>query len=221
MKHAIGAISRSRNFILFLLLAVSISAPAIAAKWFIDNALGDVKPEERVTITAPQPVQIIFEFQRDGKAVPAAVKQVKPMVLEVLKERGFFSEVSDKPTANGALLNIVINNVINKEELAKLKKKAFGAGLTFGLGSGLVATDRYFVNFELIPAAGKPSIKTSLEHAIHMKYGKSEAEIPGTEVKKAMDAVRGMVKQSVSKGMNTIAADPGFSAMSAVSLPAQ
>lgn len=221
MKFVSCAVARFRKIVLFLFLAVAVSAPAVAAKWFIDNTLGEVKAEERVTVTTPQPVQIIFEFQRDGKAVPAAVKQVKPMVLESLKERGFFSEVSDKPTANGALLNIVINNVVNKEELAKLKKKAFGAGLTFGLGSGLVATDRYFVSFELIPATGKPSIKTELEHAIHMKYGKSDAAIPGTEVKKVMDAVRGMVKQSVSKGMNSIAADPGFSAMSAVSLPAK
>jgi hypothetical protein len=221
MSLVFGAVSRMRSFILFLLLAVSVTAPALAAKWFVDNALGEVKPEERVTVTAPQPVQLIFEFQRDGKAVPAAVKQVKPMILESLKESAIFSEVSDKPTSNGALLNIVINNVVDKEELAKLKKKAFGAGLTFGLGSGVVATDRYFVNFELIPASGQPSIKVALEHAIHMKYGKTNAEIPGTEVKKPMDAVRGMVKQSVAKGMNRVASDPGFSAMSPVSLPAK
>jgi hypothetical protein len=221
MSLLLSALSRINKVAIFLLLAVSLTAPALAAKWYIDNSLGEVKPEERVTVTAPQPVQLIFEFQRDGKAVPAAVKQVKPMILEALKERGLFSEVSDKPTANGALLSIVINNVINKEELAKLKKKAFGAGLSFGLGSGVVATDRYFVNFELIPATDKPAIKAALEHAIHMKFGKANAEIPGTEVKKAMDAVRGMVKQSVSKGMNVVVADPGFSAMSPVSLPAR
>jgi hypothetical protein len=213
--------SHARKFCLFFLLAISVSAPTFAAKWFVDNTLGDVKLEEKVTATAPQPVQLVFEFQRDGKAVPAAVKQVKPMVLEALKERGIFSQVAETPTTNGALLSIVINNVVNKEELSKIKKKAFGAGLSFGLGSGLVATDHYFVNFELIPATGKPSIKTIVEHAIHMKYGNTKAEIPGTQVKNVIEAVRGMVNQSVAKGLNNIAADPGFAAMSPVTLPAK
>ncbi len=221
MSLASGAVSRVKKIFLVLLFSFSLSAPALAAKWYIDNTLGEVKPEERVTVTTPQPVQLIFEFQRDGKAVPRAVKEVKPMILETLKERAIFSELSEKPTANGALLNIVINNVVDKEELARLKKKAFGAGLSFGLASGVVATDRYFVSFELIPATGKPSIKANLEHAIHMKFGKANVEVPGTEVKKVMDAVRGMVRQSVSRGMNSIAADPGFAAMSPVSLPAK
>jgi hypothetical protein len=221
MKFEFGVVSRFRRFFLFLLLAVSASAPTLAAKWFVDNSLGDVKPEERVTVTTPQPVQLIFEFQRDGKAVPAAVKQIKPMILDALKERGIFSEVSDKPAASGAILSIVINNVVNKEELARLKKKAFGAGLSFGLGSGVVATDRYFISFELIPATSKPSIKAMVEHAIHMKYGNTSAEIPGTQVKNVVEAVRGMVKQSVAKGVNVLVADPGFAVMSPVSLPAK
>jgi hypothetical protein len=219
MNFAFRAGSRIRKLFIFLILALSISAPALAAKWFVDNALGDVKPEERVTVNTPQPVQLIFEFQRDGKAVPKAVKQVKPMVLEALKERGIFSEVSDTPTVNGAMLNIVINNVVDKEELSRLKKKAFGAGLSFGLGSGVVATDNYFVHLELVPATGKPSIKTDLQHAIHMKYGKTDAVVPGTQVKNILEAVKGMIKQSTAKGLNTIIADPGFAAMSPVTLP--
>ncbi len=219
MDRVVGKTSRFRRFYLFLLLAFSLSAPALAAKWFVDNTLGEVKPEERITVTSPQPVQLIFEFQRDGKSVPAAVKQVKPMVLDAMKARADFSEISDKPVANGALLSFVINNVVNKEELAKLKKKAFGAGLSFGLGSGVVATDHYFIKLELIPATGKPSIKTEFEHALHMRFGNTKEEVPGTQAKNAIEAVRGVVRQSVNKGLNTLAADPGFAAYSAVTLP--
>jgi hypothetical protein len=202
-------------------LLLLIAGPANAAKWFIDNTLGEVKPEERVTVTTPQPVQLIFEFQRDGKAVPAAVKLVKPMILAAIKERGDFSEAVDAPVPSGALLNIVFNNVVNKEELARLKKKAFGAGLSFGLGSGVVATDQYLISFEFIPATAKPSIKTNFEHALHMKYGNTKAEIPGTQAKNAMEAVRGVVRQAVARGLNNLAADPGYAAYSAVSLPAK
>lgn len=196
----------------FSAISLVMGSPANAAKWFVDNTLGEVKPEERLTVVAPQPVQLIFEFQRDGKAVPAAIKQVKPMVLDAIKERGDFTEVTDAPVPNGALLNIVINNVVDKEELAKAKKKAFGAGLSFGLGSGVVATDHYVISFELIPATGKPSIKTTLEHALHMKFGNTDAEIPGTQVKNALEAVRSVVRQAVSRGLNNLAADPGFAA---------
>ncbi len=210
---------RGRIFAFALLAFVSLSAPAIAAKWFIDNGLGEVKAEDRVSVATPKPVQLIFEFQRDGKSVPAAVKQIKPMAIAALKSSGVFSDVVETPTTSGAILSIVMNNVVNKEELARLKKKAFGAGLSFGLGSGVVATDHYIINFELIPATGSPSIKTVVEHALHMKFGNTKQEIPGTEVKKAMDAVRGVVTQAVAKGANNLAGDPGFAPMSAVTIP--
>lgn len=206
------------TFLLSLMLLVGATA-AEAAKWFIDNTLGDVKPEEKVSVVEPKPVQLIFEFMRDGKAIAAAKKQVKPLVIAAIKEQGVFSEVTEAPTPNGAILNIVITNIVDKEELAKLKKKAFGAGLSFGLASGVVATDHYNVDFELVPATGKPSVKTQVQHAIHMKYGKTDVAIPGTEVKKVMDAINGMVRQTTARGINNLAGDPGFAAMSAVRMP--
>jgi hypothetical protein len=221
MKLAFGEIARVKRLALLVLIALSTSAPALAAKWFIDNRLGDVPQQQRATATTPQPIQVIIEFHRDAKSVPAAVKEIKPSVIEAMKASGLFSEVSEKPTANGAILNIDYHNVVDKEELARLKKKAFGAGLSFGLASGVVATDNYLINFELIPATGKPSIKTVVEHAIHMKFGKGNEQIPGVQVKNAKEAVFGMVRQSVSKGINNLATDPGFAAFTPVTLPAK
>jgi hypothetical protein len=186
------------------------TAPAQAAKWFIDNALGDVKAEEKVTPATPAPVQILYEFQRDGTPHPKATKQTKQWVLDALKATGDFSEIVETPVANGAVLSIKFNNVVKKEELDQAKKDGFKAGLGFGLFGGVVATDHYFVNFEYLAANGAAPIKTEVHHALHMKFGKKEVEIPGTEVKNVTAAVQGVVNQAIARGTNTIVSDPAF-----------
>jgi hypothetical protein len=52
-----------------------------------------------------------------------------------------------------------------------------------------------------------------------MKYGNTAVEVDGTQVKNAMEAVRGVVRQAIAKGMNNMASDPGFSSMSVVQIP--
>jgi hypothetical protein len=209
----------ARRLALALGLIIAIATPTYAAKWFIDGALGELKPETRITFVQPQPVQLILEFQREGKAVPRAVKEVKPNFLESLKSTGAFSEIVDAPTAKGALLSIIMTNVVDREQLAKLKKKAFGAGLTFGLGSGVVATDYFTIRFEFVPATGKAPIVTTIDHAIHMKFGNTSEAINGQQVRNIKEALNGVIAQAVKKGINTLAADPGFSEFTAVRLP--
>jgi hypothetical protein len=186
------------------------AAPAQAAKWFVDNALGDVKPEEKVTPAKPAPVQILYEFQRDGAPHPKATKQTRQWVLDALKATGNFSEVVETPVANGAVLSIKFNNVVKKEELDQAKKDGFKAGLGFGLFGGVVATDHYIVNFEYLAANGAAPIKTEVRHALHMKFGQKDVQIPGTEVKNAVAAVQGVVNQVIARGSNTIVSDPAF-----------
>ncbi len=208
-----------RRFLVVAGLVIAVATPAYAAKWFIDGALGELKPEAKVTVVQPQPVQLILEFQREGKSVPAAVKQVKPVFLDSLKKSGAFSEISDVPNAKGALLSIVMTNIVDREQLAKLKKKAFGAGLTFGLGSGVVATDFYSIRFEFVPATGKTPIVVTIEHALHMKFGNTTETINGQQVKNVREALNGVISQAVAKGVNGLASDPGFAEFSAVKLP--
>jgi hypothetical protein len=208
-----------RRWVVALALVTAVATPAFAAKWFIDNGLGALDPAAKVSVLQPQPVQLILEFQREGKSVPAAVKQLKPMFVDALKKSGAFSEIVDVPTKNGALLSVVMTNIVDREQLAKLKKKAFGAGLTFGLGSGVVATELYTIRFELVPATGKPPVVTTIEHAFHMKFGNTDQAINGQPVKNVKEALNGVVNQAVAKGVNGLAADPGFAAFSAVKLP--
>jgi hypothetical protein len=194
------------------LLAISAFTPraAEAAKWFVDNTLGEVKPEEKVTPATPKPVQLLFEFQRDGAPNPRATKQVKPMAVEALKGTGAFADVVEAPVADGAVLSIKFNNVVKKEELDKVKKDGFRAGLGFGLFGGVVATDNYIVTMEYIPATGAKPIVTTVNHALHMKFGKKDVEIPGTEVKNVIEAVKIVVRQALARGTNNIVADPAF-----------
>lgn len=186
------------------------TTPAHGAKWFIDNTLGDVKPEEKVKPAQPAPVQVLYEFQRDGTVHPKATKQTKQWALDAIKATGDFSDVVETPVASGAVLSIKFNNVVKKEELDQAKKDGFKAGLGFGLFGGVVATDHYIVSFEYLSSNGATPIKTVVNHALHMKFGKKDVEIPGTEVKNAVAAVQGVVNQAIARGVNTVVADPAF-----------
>lgn len=192
----------------FMLLCVPTAAQA--AKWFVDNSLGDLKPEEKKTPATPRPVQLIFEFQRNGEPNPRATKEVKPWIFDALKATGAFTEVVEAPVAGGAVLSIKFNNVIAQEELDKAKKDGFRAGLGFGLFGGVVATDRYDVAFEYLPGEGAASVQTLVQHALHMKYGKKDVEIPGTQVKNVSEAVKMVVRQATDHGINNLVSDPAF-----------
>lgn len=196
---------------LFCAFVALAPAPASAAKWFVDNALGEVKPDEKVVPASPKPVQLLFEFQRDGGPNPRATKEVKPWILEDIKKSGVFSEVVEAPVPNGAVLSIKFNNVVKKEELDKAKSDGFKAGLGFGLFGGVVATDHYVVTFDYLSGPAAAPITTTVNHALHMKFGKKDVEIPGTEVKNVKEAVQTVVRQVTDRGLNTIASDPSFS----------
>lgn len=214
MAHWNRFISRHRAKLLRLVaMAVMLSTlpqAAQAMKFYVANALGEVKPEEKVTPTKPLPVQVIFEFQRDGKPNAKATKVVTPWAMEDIKGTGAFSEVTDAPTANGAIISIKFNNLVIKEELDKAKKQAFGAGLGFGLFGGVLAVDHYLVSIDYVPATGAAPIHTEVKHELYSKYGKKNVEVPGTEYKTADEAVKVLVRQALARGVNNIVADPAF-----------
>ena len=193
-----------------VLLGLATAQPALAAKWFVDAALGDVKPEEKVVPPKPAPVQLVFVFQRDGADNPKATKIVKPMVIADLKKTGAFTDVVDTPVDGGAAISVTINNIINKEELEKAKSKGFGAGLSFGLLSGTVATDHYAITLDYVAATGAKPIEAVVHHALAMKFGNTADPTGVIQVKNADEAVQTVVRQAVEHGVNTIVADPGF-----------
>jgi len=193
-----------------LLALIALPQAASAMKYFVANALGEVKPEEKVTPASPQPVQIIFEFQRDGKPNAKATKVIKPMAIEDIKAIGAFSEVTEAPTANGAIISIKFNNLVIKEEVDKAKSQAFGAGLGFGLFGGVLAVDHYLVSIDYVPATGAAPIHTEVKHELYGKYGKKDVEVPGTQYKNVDEAVKVLVRQALDRGVNNIVSDPAF-----------
>ena len=192
-----------------LVVAGGIAVPA-QAKWYVESKLGDVKPDEKVVPAHPRPVQVLFEFQRDGTPNPKATKIIAPWAMEDVKGTGVFSDVAVTPATDGAVLSIKFNNVVDKAELDKAKKQGFSAGLGFGMFGGVVATDHYQVTLTYVSATGAAPISTMVEHALIMKYGKSEVEVPGFEVKNGDEAVKTVVRQALARGINTIATDPAF-----------
>ena len=209
LKSILSARTKGLMALAALLLFV-VPTAAQAAKWYVDNTLGEVKPEEKKTPATPRPVQLIFEFQRDGAPNPRATKEVKPWIIEALQKSGAFSEVLETPVDGGAVLSVTFNNIVKKEEVDEAKKDGFRAGLGFGLFGGVVATDRYDVTFEYLPGEGSASIKTLVQHALHMKYGKKDVEIPGTQVKNVTEAVKTVVRQATDRGVNNLVSDPAF-----------
>ncbi|MEO7466432.1 MAG: hypothetical protein ABIV36_05410 [Sphingobium limneticum] len=194
-----------------MLLAGFLSPQAAhAMKFYVANALGEVKPEEKVTPANPKPVQIIFEFQRNGKPNAKATKLVKAWAIEDIKKTGGFSDVVETPTADGAVISIKFDNVIIKEEFDKAKKQAFGAGLGFGLFGGVIAVDHYVASIDYVAATGATPIHTEVKHELYSKYGNKEAEIPGTQYPKADEAVKVLLRQVLDRGVNNIVSDPSF-----------
>ncbi|MBL0115822.1 MAG: hypothetical protein IPP45_10660 [Sphingomonadales bacterium] len=71
--------------------------------------------------------------------------------------------------------------------------------------SAASAIDHYVVTFDYVPATGAKPITTTVNHALHMKFGKKDVEIPGFEVKNVQAAVETVVRQAVARGVNNIA----------------
>lgn len=195
-----------------LVLVAALPGAVLAVKVYVDNELGEVKPEEKVTPATPKPVQVLFEFQRDGAPNPKATKVTKAWVLEALKATGDFSEVVETPVEGGAVLSIKFNNIVKKEELDKAKKDAFKSGLGFGLFGGALATDYYEVTFEYVAATGAAPIRTIVNHKLYTAIGKQKKDlvIPGTMYKKIDDGVKSLMIQAINRGANNIVSDPAF-----------
>lgn len=181
-----------------------------AAKFYVDDSTIAVKPEEKVVPANPKPVQVLYEFQRDGGPNPQATKFTKPFVLEDLKANPGFSSVAETPVEGGAVLSIKFNNVVDPEALKKAKSDGFKTGLSFGLFGGTVVEDLYEITFEYIPAPGAAPIRTVVYHKLTTTIGKVKQTIPGTQYKKVDLAVRELVRQVMARGTNTLFADPAF-----------
>lgn len=196
---------------LSLMVAFFLSATEVQAKFLVDATLGEVKAEEKVVVSQPRAVQLLFEFQTDGVTNAKATKEVGPILTEELKATGIIATISETPIEGGDTLSIVINNITEKGAASK----GFKAGLTFGLAGVLVA-DNYDAQFSYRRGTNPAPITRTVQHRIYFKFGSKKDPENAVVVKNAKAAVRLMLHQTVAHGMNRIAADPAFAPSSAV-----
>lgn len=197
-----------RLFLWLKLLAISLligATPAAAARFFIPNTPGELDPAARVRIAAPRPVQLLFTFQTSGAPNMRATNAVKAQVMTEVRASGLFSEVSETPAANGAVLSVTINNIPE----AGAARRGFATGLTFGL-AGTTVTDFYEVNFDYLSGAGAAPIHHLVRHAIKATIGRTDPPADATRVRNANEAVQTMVRQSLAHGLNAVGGNAGF-----------
>ena len=125
---------------------------------YVDSGLQELKPEEKVAVASPKPVQLLFEFQTKGVANGQATDFVKGEVLTTVQASGLFTQAGPAPVADGALLHVVINNVPNTDEAFA---KGFTTGLTLGL-AGNTVTDAYICTVDYLVGGTK---KIEIRHA--------------------------------------------------------
>ncbi|HEX4196441.1 MAG TPA: hypothetical protein VHZ26_03280 [Caulobacteraceae bacterium] len=185
------------------------TGPALAAS-YVDAALGEIKPADKVVIASPQPVQLLFEFETKGALNGRATKLLKDQVVAAVKASGLFSDVSDTPTANGAVLEIIINDSPSKDEMDEAYGKGFVTGATFFI-AGNTIRENYLCTINYVAGPTATKITRTAADGVYFQMGLINSP-PANAVKigSLHDAVFAMTRLIIINPLNALAADPGF-----------
>ena len=186
-------------------LALFLGSSSAFAGVYVDNTLGELKPEEAVKVANPKPVQLLVEFQTSGVINARATKIVKPMIADSATATGVVGTTSDTPAPGGARLAVIMNDIPEKG----VGGKAFMTGFTFGL-SGTVAHDDYDIEVRYTPGDGQDPIMRTVHHRLYIKIGLANPPENATKAEKTDDAVKTIIRQALAHGLNAIAGDPKF-----------
>lgn len=190
----------------FLAAGILLASMTGCASFYLDTATREIPAQSYKKPASPKPVQVVFEFQTKGVANATATKYLSAQVTDQIKESGLFSEAKDTPVADGALLNVVLNNVPLTDDAFS---KGFVTGMTFGL-AGSQVSDGYICTIKYLPTTQDPAISKTARHAIHTVMGAKEAPSNGTKMESIEVAVKTMVRQIVSTGLDDLSRDPAF-----------
>jgi hypothetical protein len=183
------------------------AAPALAATYIDTSGIHELKPEERIAISDPKPVQLLFQFQTNDAANGRATQGLKQAVVDAVKASGLFSEVVDGPAAGGAILSVTINDVFDKKSV---ESHGFLTGLTFGL-AGTVVTDHYICTVEYVSGgADAPKVTKTVEHNIFSTLGLKSAPPNAEKVDSLDTAAFRMLREVIGNALNGLAADCAF-----------
>jgi hypothetical protein len=204
LEFASGA-SRQARVLVVLLVAAFL--PGCATGFYVDNTLHELTTEEKVKVENPQPVQLLFEFQTKGAPNGRATDMLKEDVRKTVQDSGLFSAVGSEPVPNGAVVNVVLNNVPLTDDAYA---KGFATGLTLGL-AGTTVGDGYICTVDYLPGGRAPKVSKSLRDALYTSVG-ANAEKPQNAAKmsNATDAIKLIARKVVGNTLNDVAKDPGF-----------
>jgi hypothetical protein len=176
------------------------------ANFYVDGNLKDTPQAAYHRPAQPQQVQLVTEFQTKGVSNARATDHVKTMVADAVRASGVFSEVRDTPAPGAGMLSVTLNNVPLTDDAAS---KGFIAGLTFG-AAGQQVTDGYICTVTyLAPGQSTPIVK-SVHHALHTTIGAKGSPVNAVKAASADEAIRTIVRQSVSAALNDVSHDPAF-----------
>jgi hypothetical protein len=196
--------------LLAVMLAVGGGGRASAAS-FVDAGLPDVPADKRVVIAHPQPVQLLFQFHTKGAPNLQATKLVKQPVVDAVKASGLFSAVSEDPAPNGAVLNVIIDNIVDPDDLRAAEANGVKTGATLFI-AGSTVRDHYVATLDYIGGPTAPKITRTASHSLLVQMGLINSA-PANAVK-VDGGIKGalftMARQIVSNPLNALASDPGF-----------
>lgn len=202
MKHLVA-------WVLAVLASLSFVG-SVSAKSFVDLTLGDVKAEERVSVTNPKPVQLLFQFKTAGNLNARATNFLKERVTAQIRSSGAFSEVSEKPVNGGAVMQITIDNLAAPEAAGQ----GVRAGLTFGLVGQLVA-DNYVATLEYVSGPEAAPLKTNTRHRLLTVIGRHADPENAVRVRNADEGITMIVRQILDRLVTDLTRDVGFGAVAA------
>ena len=197
-----------------VVLALAVSGAASAAA-YIDADLTDLTTANKTTVANPQPVQLLFQFETKGALNAKATKILKDKVVDAVKSTGFFTDISDTPTANGAVLEIVIDNAPKSGEMAEAEGKGFVTGATLGL-AGSTVRDNYNCTVDYVASPTATKITRTANDGVYFQMGLiNSPPANATKIGRLDDAVFAMTRYIVVNPLNALAADPGFGGVAA------
>jgi hypothetical protein len=200
--------SRAPALVRWLRAGALVTLTAIltgCASFYVDPTLPQVRAEQIRKPAAPQPTQLLVEFQTNGAANARATEHVAPIVQKAVVQSGLFSEVKKEPTPSQALLTVTINNIGDVKQAAA---KGFVTGLTFGL-AGSAITDGYICTIRYARADGA-AFSTKVEHALITAMGAGSAPAGLQPAASAQEAIEQIMSQMVLTGMQRLSIDPAF-----------
>jgi hypothetical protein len=159
---------------------------------YVDPSLPSVSKSDLTSNAAPQPVQLLYEFQTKGAPNARGTELTKGKVLATVTESGLFTIVSGEPQADQRRLAIIINNVPVTQNAAA---KGVGVGLTFGLVGNMV-TDGYECTASYVSPGAEP-LKFTYTHAIHSTIGNADGP-PGLKAEPSTAAALGKVVEQLT-----------------------